>query len=216
VARIAVIFAVVMGGVYAGWFTVTESGALGAAFAAVMLVVELRKEGLSVVRGSFASALREAAVTTSMSFFVLIGSSVLTFFLISAGIPTAFTRWIVALDVPGELIVLALLAAMIPLGMFLDSLSIVIIVIPLAYPVVTALGFDGVWFAILFVKMIELGQITPPVGINVYVVSGVSGVKPETVFRGILPFIALDVVIMLIFFTFPQVVLWLPNALLGP
>lgn len=213
--RIAALFAIVMGGVYSGWFTVTESGALGAFFALGMMAVELRREGLARLTKGIRDALKETAATTSMSFFLLIGSSVFTFFLVSAGIPTAFTRWVVDLDVPPKLIVLLLLVAMIPLGMALDSLSILIIVVPLAHPIIDAMGFHGVWFAILFVKMIELGQITPPVGINVFIASGVSGVQPEQVFKGIVPFAFLDMLIMLLLFVFPDLVLWFPSLVLG-
>jgi TRAP-type C4-dicarboxylate transport system permease large subunit len=109
------------------------------------------------------------------------------------------------------LIVAVLLLVLVPLGMFLDSLSILVIFVPITFPVVAALGFNGIWFGILVVCMIELGQITPPVGINAYVVSGISGIPPERVFRGVWPFTALDILISLIIFVFPPVVLFLPN-----
>jgi tripartite ATP-independent transporter DctM subunit len=213
--RIVILFALVMGGVFTGWFTITESGAMGAFFALLMMLWELKKAGGRKVLRALASALEETSSTTSMSFFLLIGSSIFTFYLVSAGIPSAFTRAVVGLDVPPKVIVLLLLLAMIPLGMALDSLSITVIVVPLAYPVIHAMGFNGVWFGILFVTLIELGQITPPVGINTFIVSGVSGVSVEEVFRGITPFAFLGVGITSILFVFPDVVLWFPNLVLG-
>lgn len=211
VVRVGVLFVIVMTGVYSGVFTVTESGALGAFFALVIMVVELRKEGLKNMFSSVKAALQEVAAVTSMSFFIFVGSSIFTFYMVSAGLPSAFTRWVSALEIAPVLIVVVLLLALIPMGMALDSLSILVIFVPLTYPVVTALGFDGIWYAILVVKGIELGQITPPVGINAYVVSGVSGIPPETTFRGIAPFAAMDVLTAALLFVFPAVILWLPN-----
>lgn len=211
VLRVAIIFVLVMSGVYTGWFTVTESGALGAFFALLVMLIELRREGIRRVFEVVKAAFLEVAAITSMSFFIFIGSSIFTFYLVSSGIPTAFLRWVTQLEANPVLIVAVLLAVLIPLGMALDSLSILVIFVPLTYPVVTALGFDGIWYAILVVKGIELGQITPPVGINVYVVAGVSGVRPERVFRGIGPFAGLDLATVVLLFAFPAIVLWLPN-----
>lgn len=213
VFRVGVLFAIVMTGVYSGVFTVTESGALGAFFALIIMVVELRKEGLKKMWEGVRSALEEVAAVTSMAFFVFVGSSIFTFYMVSAGLPTAFTRWVVGLEAEPVLIVAILLLALIPMGMALDSLSVLIIFVPLTYPVVTSLGFDGIWFAILVVKGIELGQITPPVGINVYVVSGVGDVSPEETFRGIAPFAAMDLVTAAVIFAFPGIVLFLPGLI---
>ena len=114
-------------------------------------------------------------------------------------------------DVPPVVIVIALLLTLIPLGMALETLSILIITVPLMHPVVVGLGYDGVWFAILVVKMIEIGMVTPPVGINVFVVSGASGAPIEQAFRGVLPFVLLDLAFVGALIAFPEVVLWLPS-----
>lgn len=215
VFRVGVLFTIIMTGVFSGIFTVTESGALGAFFALIVLIIERRREGLRTMFTVVKQALQEVAAVTSMSFFIFVGSTIFTFYMVSAGIPSAFTRWVVGLDLAPFLIVAVLLLALIPMGMVLDSLSVLIIFVPLAYPVITALGFDGIWFAILVVKGIELGQITPPVGINVYVVSGVSGVSPERTFRGIAPFAVMDLVTVGVLFAFPAIILWLPNLIRG-
>lgn len=213
VFRVAVIFTLIMLGVYTGLFTVTESGALGAFFALIIMLIELRTEGMRRVFEAVKAAFLEVAAVTSMSFFIFIGSSIFTYYLVLAGIPTAFLRWVTGLEMEPLLILAVLLVVLIPMGMALDSLSILVIFVPLTYPVVTSLGFDGVWYAILVVKGIELGQVTPPVGINAYVVAGVSGIRPERVFRGIWPFVGLDVATVLLLFFFPAIVLWLPTLM---
>src|SRR5690554_2810501 len=109
------------------------------------------------------------------------------------------------------LIVVLILLLMVPLGMFLDSLAVVVIVVPIVYPTIIELGFDGVWFAILLVKMIEIGLLTPPVGMNCFVISGVTGIKLETVFKGVAPFLLCEAVIVGILLAFPDIVLWLPE-----
>lgn len=215
VFRVAILFTIVMTGVYSGLFTVTESGALGALFALVIMIIELRKDGLRKMLQSTRAALEEVAAVTSMAFFIFVGSSIFTFYMVSAGIPTAFTRWVAALDVPPTMIVAILLIALIPMGMALDALSVLIIFVPLTYPVIHALGFSGIWYAILVVKGIELGQITPPVGINVYVVAGVGNITPEATFRGIAPFALMDIATAAVLFMFPGIILWLPNLVGG-
>jgi TRAP-type C4-dicarboxylate transport system permease large subunit len=117
------------------------------------------------------------------------------------------------LDLPLEpwVIVALLLLTMVPLGMALESLSILVITMPLIYPAVIALGFDGVWFGILVVKMIEIGLVTPPVGIAVYVTAGSSSLEPEEIFAGVWPFILMDLLVIVVLFAFPQIVLFLPN-----
>jgi C4-dicarboxylate transporter, DctM subunit len=210
--RAALLFTVVIGGIYSGVFTATESGALGALVALVLMLIELRRDGLAVIRRRLGDALREAASITSMSFAILVGAGIFTAFLVAARVPTRFTSWVLAFETEPWVVVVAILLIMIPFGMALDPLSILVITMPLAHPVVTALGFDGVWFGILVIKMIELGLITPPVGVNVYIVTGsVPGVTAEQGFKGVLPFGVVDLLTVAIFFVFPALVLWLPG-----
>lgn len=212
VAKVGVLFLVVVGGIYSGIFTATESGAVAAFVAFLMLVwTGLRNRELRV-RELLSAAFRETTSVTSMIFMLLVGGSIFTFFMVTGGYARDFAEWITALPVNRYLIVILFLLAMIPLGMILDGLSILLITIPLAYPVVTALGFDGIWFGILVVKMIELGLITPPVGINVYVVAGAApGLTVEDAFRGMLPFGMMDVVTIVVLFAFPALTTWLPS-----
>ena len=213
--KIALLFTVVIGGIYFGILTATESAAIGAVLALIMLLADGFRVGRKTLLVNIKESLSEAASLSSFIFAILIGASIFTYFLVSAGVPSGFTKWILSMDPPPALVVLLLLVLMIPLGMFLDSLSVLLIVVPLAYPVVTALGYDGVWFGILMVKMVELGLITPPVGMNAFVLAGTKGVTLEDAFRGIFWFIPTEIVIVLILFSFPDLVTWLPSLMRG-
>lgn len=208
---ITVIFCVVLAGIYSGYFTVIESGAIAAAVGLLMLLVENGSQGVRSVLHKFYYSMLEAASVTSMTFSILIGATILSTFLVMTRFPMRFTDWILTFDVPPLMIVVVLLSSLILLGMFLETLSILIICVPLMHPVVVQLGFDGIWFAILVVKMIEIGMVTPPVGINVFVVSGASGVSIEQAFRGVLPFVLADLVVVGILIAFPWLVIWLPS-----
>jgi C4-dicarboxylate transporter DctM subunit len=213
-ARIAVLFGAVVGGIYTGLFTATESAALGGFAALLMIVVHFVRRSPRELLATVLSAARESASMTSMIFAILVGASLFTFFLVRAGVPTTFTNWVLGLPISPTLVVVFLLLMMIPLGMALDPVSILLISIPLAYPVIRELGFDGLWFGILTVKMIELGLITPPVGLNAYVVSGsVDGVSVEQAFRGLSFFFSIDVVTVAVLMLFPSIVTWLPTFL---
>lgn len=211
--RVLVLFTAVIGGIYTGMTTVTEAAALGAGLAFSFFLVDVFKTGGPEL-ARLGPALDETISTTGMIFALLIGASIFTYFLVSSGVPDAFTAFVLNLEAPPALIVAALLVAFIPLGMFLDGLSMMLIAVPLAYPIVTELGYDGIWFGILVVKAIELGLITPPFGLNAFVVSGsISDVSLETAFRGLLWFVPVDIAVVVILFLFPEITLWLPQMM---
>ncbi|WP_372922393.1 TRAP transporter large permease [Roseovarius sp.] len=211
VGWIATIFAIIITGIYTGQFTVVESGAMGALVALVMLITEVRRSGGARLWHAIRESLLDTASITSMAFAILVGASIFTIFLVMARVPMRFTEWVVGLQLPPIVVVIIILAALIPLGMALETLSIIIITVPLIHPVVTGLGYDAVWFGILFVKMIEIGLVTPPVGMNAYVVSGASGVPVEKTFRGVAPFVLIDIVTVALLIAFPAITLWLPR-----
>jgi C4-dicarboxylate transporter, DctM subunit len=212
VVKVGILFLLVVGGIYTGVFTATESGAVAAFVALLMLLwTGLRNRELKVWR-LLTEAFHETTQVSSMIFMLLIGGGIFAFFMVSGGYARDFAEWVTGLPVNRYMIVILFLLAMIPLGMILDGLSILLITIPLAYPIISALGFDGIWFGILVVKMIELGLITPPVGINVYVVAGAApGLTVEDAFKGIWPFGVMDVITVVILFAFPVLTTWLPN-----
>src|SRR5690606_33089589 len=125
-------------------------------------------------------------------------------------------EFIVASDVPPTLIVILLLLAYVPLGMFLDAFSMLVITLPIVFPAVVSLGFDPIWFGILAVKMCEIGLITPPVGLNVFVIAGIDRSTPlMAIFKGAWWFVIMEFIITGILFVFPFLVTWLPNNMLG-
>lgn len=209
---ISVIATVIVVGLFTGLFTVIESAAIGALVALIMLCVENTRTGLVRILRTVKDALLEAASITSMVLALVVGAGVFSAFLVMARVPMNFANWVLEVDVPPGVIIVLILLAVLPLGMFLDPLAIMVIVVPLVHPAVTALGFDGIWFAVLFVMVLEIGLVTPPVGINTFVVSMTSGVKVETVFRGVFPFVGVALLMVAVVFVFPQLSLWLPGV----
>jgi tripartite ATP-independent transporter DctM subunit len=211
--KVLVLFLTVVGGIYTGIFTATESGAIAAFVALLMLLwTAIRNRGFKL-RHALRKALEETTEVSTMVFMLLIGGSIFTFFLVSGGYARDFAEAITSLEVNRYIIVALCLLSLIPLGMILDGLSMLLITVPLFYPVVTELGFNGLWFGILVVKMIELGLITPPVGINVYVVVGASpGLKIEDAFKGIWPFGVMDLLTITLLFSVPSITTWLPSV----
>ena len=210
-----ILFAVVVGGIYAGILTSTEAAAAGA-FAALLIAVFVSFKDRVPLWPMLGRSMREAAETSAMIFALLVGSAIFTFLLAYAQVPTALASWAVSLSLPPWLIVICFLAILIPLGMFLDGFSMLLLTVPVAYPIIHQFGVDGVWFGVLVVTMIELGLITPPVGLNVYVVAGVvDDLTVEEVFIGVSPFILLQLLVTALIFLFPQIALFLPAMAMG-
>ncbi|MBP2366177.1 TRAP transporter large permease [Pseudonocardia parietis] len=210
---IVVIFVVVMGGIYTGVFTETEAGAVGALAALLVLLVRSRRTE-NGVRRAFAGAVRETSAITSMTFALLIGGSIFTLFLVTERVPVMLADWVTGLDVAGWVVIVIFLLVLLMLGALLDGVSILLLTMPLAYPLVIELGYSGVWFGIIAVKMVEIGLLTPPFGLNAYVVAGVvDDVTVEDAFRGVVPFIVTELILVGILFAFPELVTWLPSLM---
>lgn len=215
IVRVFILFGIVVGGIYFGVATPTESAALGAAAAFIMLIIDAPETGRSRWK-LLKVSLRETTSLTAMIFGLLIGASIFSTFLVRSGVPRDFADWVSSLDIAPVLVLLVMLALFIPLGMFVDGLSMIVIAIPLTYPVVTELGYDGIWFGIVAIKLIELGLITPPLGLNVYVAAGTApGLKIEDVFRGVVPYYFVDLAVTALLIIFPAIVLWLPMQALS-
>jgi len=211
VVRIAVLFTIVLGGMYSGVFTSTESAAIGALAALLMLILENRREGVRKILENFKGALQDTSATTSMVFMIIVGSALLSAFFIAAKVPDSITTWVSDLNLPPMLTMALLLLCLIPLGMVLESLSILIISVPILLPIALEFGFNGIWLGIIIVKLIEIGMVTPPVGINCFVVAGATGVRTETVFKGVLPLFSIDILITTVLFLVPAITLFLPS-----
>lgn len=206
----AIIFVIVVGGLYGGVFTATEAGAVGAVAALIIMVIEVKKKRASVFR-ILTISLRETVGVVGMIFLIIIGGATFGYMLTVSGLPRALTDWAGGLDVPPLVVIAMMLLILLPLGAVLDGLTAMLITVPLMSPIVLELGLDPIWYGILVLKMIEIGLITPPIGINAFVISSATGVRAETVFRYLTPLVILDLSVTAVFFLFPEIVLWLPR-----
>jgi C4-dicarboxylate transporter, DctM subunit len=201
------LFIFVIGGLYGGLFTPTEAGGVGAIGALLIGVVRGKLTGVEI-RRSLLQAVRTAAAVLT----VLIGALLFGYFLTVTQTPQKVTAFLTALGL-GRYGVLALIMLMyIVLGCLMDSLAMIILTIPIIFPVIVQLGFDPIWFGVIIVMTVELGLIHPPVGMNVFVIkSVVQEVTFSTIFRGVLPFIVTDLIRLVILIAFPILALWLPS-----
>jgi tripartite ATP-independent transporter DctM subunit len=201
---------IIFSAMYLGWATPTEAGALGAFVVfALALLHGMRWRGLR-------DSLLESAKLTVMTFSIIWGVLIFVRFLGYAGLPEAFAKWVVSLDVPPMMIMICILLFYVILGMFMDAIGMLLLTLPVVYPAVIGLGYDPIWFGIVVVKMAEICLITPPIGLNCFVVNGVRPDIPlTTVFRGIMPFFIADVITVGMFLAFPQIILWVPQLMRG-
>lgn len=208
------VFALVMGGLFFGLFTPTEAAAVGVF--GVLLVSLLRRH---LTWGRFVSALYETLQTSCMVMMLIAGAVIFGKFLAVTRIPFNIATWIGGFDLPPLLILGMVVLVYFIGGCFMDSLALVMLTVPIFLPLVLDLGYDPIWFGIIIVMVTEMGVITPPVGINVYVVFGVArslpggGVALESIFKGIMPFMLAVLVGIIILAIFPQIILYLPNLM---
>jgi tripartite ATP-independent transporter DctM subunit len=202
------IFGTVMGTLYAGIATATESAAIGVV-AALVLVAGSGKLSRELLGACFLSSAR----TTGMILLVVLAAFVLNLALSLTGVGEALTKWVTGFGLSQWQMLIAFIGFYLVLGMFMDTLSMMVATIPLSFPVATSLGVDPIWFGIFIVIMCELGLITPPVGMNLFVVQGIRPDRGglEDVIRGALPYAAIMIVFTLLLIAFPQIVLWLPG-----
>lgn len=205
------LFAVVVGGLYGGYFTATEAGAVGA-FVALLIMVFARSGRTVSLGRALKDSLRESVDVTSMIFLLLIGGAVFAYFIATSGVSRAISDFVTGLEMSHNVVLAIFLLMLIPLGLFLDSLTVLLLVTPLMLPALLDMGFDGVWLGILIIKMVEIGLITPPVGLNVFIISGIVSEPAERIFRAVLPFVILDLCFTALLFAFPDIVLWLPRS----
>ena len=199
--EILLLFALVMGGMFAGWFTPTEAAAIGAA-GSVALALASRKCSFKMLATAMAETLR----TSCMVLAIVAGATVFGHFLQVTNVPAELASWMAGLPLPPWGIMLAVIFFYLVASMFLDALALVMLTIPIFYPVVVGLGYDPIWFGVIIVLVTQMGVITPPVGVNVYVVSGMDrGVSLQDVFKGALPFLAALIAAALLLVAFPGI-----------
>jgi tripartite ATP-independent transporter DctM subunit len=206
------VFGVVMGTLYSGIATATESAALGLVVAVAFLIVQ-GKLSLTLLETCFISSAR----TTGMILLIVLGAFILNLALALSGIGEAMTKWVTSFGLSRVTLLLALIVFYLILGMFMDTLSMMVATIPLVFPVVQSVGVDPIWFGVFIVLMCELGLITPPVGMNLFVVQGIrtDGGPVADVIRGALPYAAIMMLFAVLLILFPAIATWLPNYMRG-
>ncbi|SIS75450.1 TRAP transporter large permease [Neptunomonas antarctica] len=206
---VLILFGIVMGGIYLGVFTPTEAAGVGAGGA---FAIALYRKSLSF--GSLFDILTDTARTSAMLFTVLIGALIFSNFINRAGLPADLLTLVSGLDVPPMMVIFAILLIYVVLGMVFESLSMLLLTIPIFFPLVQSLGFDLVWFGIVVVVVTEISLITPPVGMNVFVLSAVlRDVKASTIFKGVTPFWCVDIIRLILITLIAPISLYLPELL---
>jgi len=203
------LFLLIMGGIYGGLFTPTEAGAIGASGALLFGLIRKRLSWKNLY-----DSLLATGRTTSMAFLVVIGTAIYGYFLTSTQLPMELANFVIGLEVPPYVILLAIIMACFALGCVMGTLPLVFITVPIFAPVVETLGYDLIWFGVIVVVVSEIGLITPPVGMNVFIMKGVAGDVPlGTIFRGIFPFLIADFARLVTLIAFPALTLFLPQLL---
>jgi len=205
----------VVGGIYGGIFTPTEGAAVGAI---AMLVVGLLQQSLSLK--DIVDALKQTADTTGMIFIILLGSEVFNAFLARSQMPTLAAEWVTSQGLPPYLVMVCLLALYILLGAVMDELAMLLLTLPVFFPIVQALDFGmpaddvAIWFGILVLIVVGIGLTAPPIGLNVFVISSIARTVPiASTYRGVLPFIGMDIIRLALVVAFPSLALWLVRVL---
>lgn len=206
--EVMVVFIISTGGLFAGWFTPTEAGGVGAA--GVLLVTIISRK---MTWSRFNQALADTTRTSAMILFLVGGAIIFTRFMAVSRIPFVLASYIAELPLPPVVVLIVILLVYLLLGTFIEMIPLILLTIPIFYPVVTTvLGYDPIWFGVIIVMVVAMGVITPPVGINVYVIKGVAkGVPLEVVFSGVWPFLIAAAVSIGLLITFPQIALYLPG-----
>jgi C4-dicarboxylate transporter, DctM subunit len=198
----------VLGGIYSGAITATEAAAVGAAgaFFISVIVGGLRWKG---IREAFSATL----TTTSMIFAIIIGAMIFGYFLAITQVPQALVLWVGELPLPSWIILLIIILLYLVLGFFIDQIAILILTLPLIFPLVLSLGYDPIWFGIILTKTVEMGLVTPPLGLNVFVACGATNARVEDGFRGVGPFLLGDLVVIILLIVFPSIATFLPSLM---
>jgi len=203
------LFILVIGGLYTGWLTPTEAAGAGAFGALVIMILKKRFTWTNLI-----SSLKDSASATAMIFGILIGAMIFQYFITLSQIPDQLAQKVVGLAVSRYVILSLIIGSFIVLGCFMEGLSIMVLAVPIVFPIIVQLGFDPIWFGIIITLTMEMSLITPPVGVNVFVLSGVApGIPMNMMFRGILPFWLAMLVCIILLVIFPEIVMLLPNSM---
>ncbi len=216
---VAILFGLAIGGIYGGIFTPTEGAAVGAIGSFLILIFRNTPETPNMKEKTKAAktALNDTIFNSCMILIILIGSGLFSYYMVLAGVPAAINNWVMTLSVPPMMIVIFFLIALLPLGMFLDPFSIMVISLPITFPVVcTGLGYNPLWYGVLVNLMIQIGMVSPPVGLNCYVIASLDPtISLAQVFKGAAWFILFTIVVTAIVLVFPDVATIIPAMAKG-
>ncbi len=205
---ITALFATVIGGIYFGVFTPTEAAGVGA-FGALFIAFSRKRLNREMMK----ETLLETGQTSAMIFTILIGAITLNNLVIFSGLANALADFVSGLDMSPATVMLIILLMYLIMGCFLDALAMILLTVPIFYPIVIDLGYDPIWFGIIVVMVVELGLITPPIGMNVFVIKGMAQSVPlVSIYKGVLPFVIGQVVLIIAVFLMPEIALWLPET----
>jgi C4-dicarboxylate transporter, DctM subunit len=207
--KLAILFFLAVVGIYLGWFSPTEAAAV-ASFAAIVIGFATRK--LSV--GGLLDALLDTVYSTAMLFFIIVGAFIFSRFIVLTRLPQELVDWVHAIGLTPLAIVMAVILLYFLLGAFLEEVSTILITVPVILPLMTSIGYDGIWFGIFVTIMATMGLISPPVGLTVFVIQAQNADIPVTrIYLGTIPFLFADLVLVGLLIAFPALALWLPAAL---
>lgn len=206
---VVVLFILVLGGIYLGVFTPTEAGAVGAFGAIVITFLSRRISGKALI-----GAIMETGEVTAMILFIMVGSYIFQNFMAMSKLPFVMGEFITQFSVSKYVILAIIMFLYIVLGCFLPPLAAVVLTIPIIFPAIIAMGFDPIWYGVLMVRVAEIGLITPPVGMNVFVLAGATNVPVGTIFRGVWPFVLSDILHVTLLIAIPPISLFLPSRML--
>jgi len=207
--KLVVIFLLSIGGIYAGWFSPTEAAAVGT-FATIVVARLASRMSLA----ELVAAVVESSRTTAMLFFILLGAIMFSYFIVQTQIATSLASWVVSLHLPRLSVMLIVVLFYVLLGSFLESLTMILITVPVFAPLAQGLGYDLVWFGVLLVVLIEVGLIHPPMGMNLFVLQAqVPDAKLGQMYLGSAMFLLANAVLIVLLFAFPEIALWLPRVL---
>jgi tripartite ATP-independent transporter DctM subunit len=206
-----VLFLATIGGIYAGVFSPTEAAAIGAAGAIVIGVL-----GRRLTRESLLKSIESTVVTSGILFLIVFGANMFSFFMVQTHLPDLMAEGARWLNLSGPAVVVLVIVTYIVLGCFLEGIGMVLITVPVFLPLVKQFGYDPIWFGVILVIVVEVGLIHPPVGMNLFVIQAQApDIKITAIYRGIIPFLLAPLVLIVLMFLFPQLALWLPQALYG-
>jgi tripartite ATP-independent transporter DctM subunit len=205
---VLLLFLLVIGGIYRGWFTPTEAGSIGA-FGSILIILLMGRLNMQGIFDGVMDALR----ITGMVLILVLGAFIFAHFLALTKLPFLLSDFVTGVAFSKYVALVAIIILYIILGMFLEIFSCIVLTVPILYPSIVAMGFDPIWFGVIMVRVAEIGLITPPIGMNVFMLAGVTDTPLGTIYRGIIPFFIADILHVIILVIFPQLSLFLPKTM---